>query len=126
MPLGGETADGRYRTRLDDDQWHFEKRGPGGDWLPQMAWTTDPRTLDDFRARSEFFQQDPASPFKRGPLCTVMLPDGRLTLSKWTLITTIGEERTEQALSSEIEVQAILTEWFGIDMPITTWWEREA
>ncbi len=78
VPLFDVSADRRFRTRMIDDLCHFEKALDDGAWVPQIAWTTTPRTIDDFRDRSMFFQVDPASDFKKGPLCTVMIPDGRL------------------------------------------------
>lgn len=123
VPLGATSDDGRYRTRMIDDLWHFEKSADDGGWLPQMAWTMVPRSVDDFRARDAFFQTDPDSPFRQGPLCTVVVPGGRLTISKWTMITTVGDVRTEQRLSNPVEVQAILAEWFGIDLDLDSWWD---
>jgi N-hydroxyarylamine O-acetyltransferase len=125
VPLNGESADGRFRTRPEGDLWHFEKSDGDGGWIPQMAWTTVPRTLDDFRGRDAYFQDDPDSDFRKGPLCTAMIPGGRLTLSKWTLITTVDGVRTEQNLSTSLEIQMILAEWFGIDLEIDHWWDGE-
>lgn len=125
VPIDGETEDGRYRTRTDGNLRLFEQREQL-EWRSHIAWTLIPRRIEDFEARSRFFQNNPESPFKRGPLCTVMIPDGRQTLSKWTMITTIRDERSEVELTTLNGVRSTLAEWFGIDIDFNTWWDGDA
>ena len=124
VPLDGLSADGAYRTRCDGSLWHFEKRDELGPWLPQLVWDAEARQIGHFHERCAFFQDHNDSPFKRGPLVTRLTPEGRLTLSKRTLIITAQGERTERELNTDAEIRAVLRDQFGITIDFATWWEE--
>jgi len=92
--------DGDYRILL--------RRKPGGDWTPQYRFTLQPHQLSDFAARCRFHQTSPESHFTQGRLCTLALPEGRVTLSGMRLIVTGPGGRTEELLASEASYAAAL------------------
>ena len=63
-----------------------------------------------------FHQTSPESHFTRGRVCSLLTPDGRVTLSGARLITTTGNERVERELANDDERDAALLEHFRISM----------
>jgi N-hydroxyarylamine O-acetyltransferase len=112
VPIGGATGDGRNRTRFTGGQWVGEAKGEDG-WSPVLAWDPDVWQLNDFAPRCAYFQTDPGSFFRSGALCTILVPGGRVTLAKRTLITTIDGRREERALTSADEIGDALQSIFG-------------
>jgi N-hydroxyarylamine O-acetyltransferase len=125
VPLDGVSSDGRYRTWLDGELWRYEVATPEGTWFPQIAWRPETLTLDAFRPRCRFFQTDPASVFKQGPLCTIVIPEGRLTISRWNFIETRNGIRTERRIGDLMEMEMLLATHFGITMKLDRWWAEE-
>ncbi len=72
------------------------------------------RQLDDFAATCWYQQTHPDSHFRKGPVCTRLDGDGRLTLSGRTLIRTKGPARTEEQLVSAEAVLAAYRDLFGV------------
>jgi N-hydroxyarylamine O-acetyltransferase len=111
-------ADGR-RYRLQASQssyWLVEQHGsdPGSQWEPVYRFTLQPHVLNDFTERCIFQQTSPASHFTQKRICSLALPDGRITLSDLRLIMTRAGRREERMLSSEDEYSALLAERFGV------------
>lgn len=73
-----------------------------------------PYELGDFAAMCWWQSHAPALAFTTSLVCTRLTPEGRVTLSKRTLIETIGGRRREQALGSDAEVLAAYREQFGV------------
>ncbi|HEU5344696.1 MAG TPA: arylamine N-acetyltransferase [Ktedonobacterales bacterium] len=118
-------ADGyTYRLRAPeasrDEQayWVMERRHapPDSAWEPQYRFTLRPHTLPDFELRCNYQQTSPESHFTQRRICSLALPDGRLSLSDLRLITTINGQREERLLASEQEYQATLVERFGVSL----------
>lgn len=102
-----------YRLHVEGDDWTLEQRGTEGRG-PLYRFTLRPHPLEDFLDRCAYQQTSPESFFRRKRLCTRALPDGRVTLSDLTLITTRNGIREEHALATEEEFHAMLAEQFGI------------
>lgn len=102
-----------YRFHVDGEDWTLEQRGAEG-WAPQYRFTLRSHPLDDFLDRCAYQQTSPESHFTQKRLCTLALPDGRITLSDLRLITTRHGVREERTLASEEEFRAVLAERFGI------------
>lgn len=96
--------------------WLVEQRGddPASQWQPVYRFTLQPHALTDFADRCIYQQTSPDSHFTQKRLCTLALPDGRITLSDLRLITTLDGKRDERLLSSEDEYRAVLAERFGV------------
>jgi arylamine N-acetyltransferase len=54
--------------------------------------------------------------FTQKRLCTLFLPDGRVTLSNGRLILTKNGIREERELSGEIVIQKVLRDVFSIEL----------
>jgi N-hydroxyarylamine O-acetyltransferase len=70
--------------------------------------------LTDFAERCIYQQTSPDSHFTQKRICSLALPNGRISLSDLRLITTLEGKREERALSSEDEYRAVLVERFGV------------
>lgn len=84
---------------------------------PQMSFSTSARRLEDFEEMSQFHQSSPDSHFTRKRICSLAMPDGRLSLSDLKLIVTRDQIRSEQLLTSELEFLNILRTQFGVALP---------
>jgi N-hydroxyarylamine O-acetyltransferase len=115
-------ADGRVATTdphtdlhtYSSDYWIMQQLRDDDQWEPQYRFTLRPHDLADFTDRCEYQQTDPDSHFTQKRICSLALPEGRISLSDWRLITTIAGRRTERVVESEEEYREILAEQFGI------------
>ena len=104
-----------YRLTRDDapGRWVLHTRVGDADWSPWYTFDETERALADFAERNTFFQTDPSSPFRQGPLATRSRPDGRVTVTGDRLIETVGGVRSEREITAE-EAEALLASEFGI------------
>jgi len=105
----------RYRLRFDaaEASWLMQQSGATG-WESQYRFTLQPRIMADFAARCHFQQTSPTSHFTQKRICSLALPDGRITLSDLRLITTLHGIRDECELASEDEYREVLAQQFGV------------
>ena len=108
-------VDTTYRLTRTDDRWVVHTMVGGADWAPWYTFDETPRELADFAGRNAFFQTDPSSHFRQGPMATLSRPGGRVTITGDRLIETVGGVRTERAVSPE-EADALLASEFGIEL----------
>jgi N-hydroxyarylamine O-acetyltransferase len=117
-------ADGHaYRLHMDatdasdatDTSWLVQRRGEK-DWEAQYRFTLQPRLMADFSERCHFQQTSPDSHFTQRRICSLALPDGRITLSDLRLITTLHGVRDERELASEDEYRNVLAQRFGVTL----------
>jgi len=99
-------TDGDYRALL--------RRIAGGGWTPQYRFTLQPRALTDFADRCHYHQTSPESHFTQGRICTLAMPEGRVTLSGMRLLETTPAGRKESDLTGEAEYAATLRDRFGV------------
>ena len=84
-------------------------------WMRHYVFTLQPYTHADFVDCCRYHQTSPQSMFTQKRLCTLFLPNGRVTLSQQRLIITRGGKREERELTAADESQA-LAEWFGVQI----------
>jgi len=97
------------------DGYHVMRRRPiGGEWKNQYRFTLQPYEYADFEPRCHYQQTSPESHFRKGKVCTIATPDGRITISEMRLITTEGGIRSERNIEDDAEYVALLREHFGI------------
>jgi N-hydroxyarylamine O-acetyltransferase len=94
--------------------WILQQLTDAERWDSQYRFTLRPHVLTDFSERCEYQQTDPESHFTHGRICSLALPEGRISLSDQRLITTRDGQRTERAVQSEEEYREILADQFGI------------
>ncbi len=114
----GEQAQGARAFRIEEEGGRLLllRRDAGGAWEPQYRFGLEPHAYADYAEMCRFHQTSPESHFTRGRVCSLLTPDGRVTLSGARLITTTGNERVERELANDDERDAALLEHFRISM----------
>ncbi|SNY55236.1 arylamine N-acetyltransferase family protein [Paractinoplanes atraurantiacus] len=114
-----------YPLRLGEPSGQFlVAAAPDGDLdvfrdgVPQYRLETRPRSLEDFGPTCWWQSTSPDSHFTRGPVCSRLDGDGRISISGRTLIRTKGETRTETTLDTDESLVAAYREHFGIDIDL--------
>jgi N-hydroxyarylamine O-acetyltransferase len=106
---------GRFRV-LDADygdvDLHMDDR-------PQYRLERRPREVPDFEALCWWQQTSPKSNFRQGPVCSMLTPGGRVTISGRLLIETSGDARSEARLDTDTEILDAYRRRFGIDLART-------
>jgi N-hydroxyarylamine O-acetyltransferase len=86
------------------------------DGQPQYRVERRARELAEFEPTCWWQQTWPQSHFRTGTICSVLTPDGRISLSGNMLILTSGGSRTEEQLPTDAAVLAAYQEYFGIEL----------
>lgn len=108
---------GTFRIRKNDDKWIVERKGSGGDWKPEYAFTVTPHRLEDFAPMCHYHQTSPDSHFTQNPICSLATPVGRMSLTRDKFIVTRNGNKHERTIENKGEWVAILKEKFGIVLP---------
>jgi N-hydroxyarylamine O-acetyltransferase len=113
-----EQEQGSHRFRIVNVRGVMivQRQDGNGLWKSQYQFTQTPRQLSDFADRCEYQQVSPESHFTRQRICTLPVPNGRITLSDLKLIRTTGPQRHERVLRDEDEWRAMLAEYFGVSL----------
>lgn len=112
-------AGASFRLLPEDHGIRLWRQEPDGEWERGYCFTWQPRQLAEFEAACQFHQTSPESDFTRKQLCTLMTPEGRITLSDNILITTRNRVRQEEPLPDNKAWLAALNNHFGIDLTTT-------
>jgi len=99
---------------VEDERWRVERLMPEENWKLQYDFTLTPRQLAEFAGMCDYHQTSPESPFTRKSVCSMAIPDGRITVSEMKLITTRNGVKSEQELASAEERRRVLREVFGV------------
>ncbi len=105
---------GTFRIVEKSASLAVESLQPDNSWKTEYLFTLTPRLLQDFTAMCHFHQTSPDSHFTQKRICSVAVPNGRITLADLKLITTKNGTREERMLASEDERRAVLQQCFGI------------
>jgi N-hydroxyarylamine O-acetyltransferase len=105
-----------FRLQPEGDGQRLQRRELDGPWESSYRFTWQPRVLGDFESGSLFHQTSPDSGFPRNRICTLLTPNGRVTLSERRLIETVDGVRTERELADETAFQETLRTRFGINL----------
>jgi len=108
---------GKFRLVRIEDRFQMERCEPDGGWKRQYSFGLQPRELRDYSGMCRYHQTSPDSSFTRNRICSLALPDGRITLSGMNFIVTRNGHREERMLKSEQEREALLRDQFGIIGP---------
>ncbi|GEM_PF-28910 len=107
--------DSAYRLIGSDSERVLERRRES-DWEPQFVFSPVSRRLAEFSAMCRHHQTSPESTFTRKTVCSLAMPDGRITLSNSRLIIGSGGQREEWEVRDQEEYRALLKDRFGIDL----------
>jgi N-hydroxyarylamine O-acetyltransferase len=80
----------------------------------RIRYTLPARQIEDFAHQCHTLQTSPNSHFVQKRICSLALPDGRVSLSDLRLIESRGGQRTERELSGEEEWAEVLRDRFGV------------
>ncbi len=104
-----------YRLTGSDSERIIQRRRES-DWEPIYVFSLTPRRLFEFKAMCQYHQTSPESIFARKAVCSLAMPEGRITLSSNQLIMMAGGRREEREVAGEEEHKALLKTRFGIDL----------
>lgn len=99
--------------KFDDEYLEVAKRDNGG-WQSQYIFRDIARELAEFAEMCDFQQYSPDSHFRKGKLCSIVIPNGRKTLTDKSFIVTTGDEKSETLVNSDAEFYSLLESEFGI------------
>lgn len=105
-----------YRIDAEQDHLLLLQRDGDGEWTPQYRFTLTPHDYADYEAMCRYHQTSPESHFTKARVCTLLIPQGRITLSAMRLITTQNGVREERTLADEETYQQLLRDRFGIEI----------
>jgi len=108
---------GNFRLVQLEDRFQMERYEPDGGWKRQYSFSLHPHELRDYSRMCRHHQTSSDSSFTRNRICSLALPDGRITLSEMNFIVTRNGRREERMLNSEQERSALLQDQFGIIEP---------
>lgn len=101
----------RYQLTRQSDEWTMRQLD-GGE--PEgYTFTVRPRAHEDFAERCLFYSSSPESSFVQRHVCSLALPDGRVTLTEGRLITTRSGHRTDEPVAVEARAR-VLRDVFGV------------
>ncbi|MFA7228604.1 MAG: arylamine N-acetyltransferase [Melioribacteraceae bacterium] len=86
------------------------------EWKLQYKFSTTPRRLPDFESMCEYQQVYPESVFRNRMVCTIAIPEGRISLSDSSLTITDCGTKTKTAVKNEIEFRNLLKKYFQIEL----------
>ncbi|WP_080054833.1 arylamine N-acetyltransferase family protein [Spirosoma aerolatum] len=112
-----EDRTGLYTIRsYNAAYWVIQYQNETGNWVPAYLFTTVSRQLTDFRSMCRYHQTSSASYFTQNMLCTLVTPNGRITLTDDKLKITEQGRVTEQPVDDADDFEYLLETHFGIRM----------
>jgi N-hydroxyarylamine O-acetyltransferase len=99
--------------KFDEDYFEIVKKD-GGAWKSEYIFKTSTRPLAEFAGMCDFHQTSPESHFTRGKVCSLMLENGRKTLTDKKFIETRDGAKSETAVESDDQFNEILAREFQI------------
>lgn len=106
---------GVFLIRKHTDEYFEVVKESGDEWKSEYIFKNSARDLAEFAGMCEFHQTSPESHFTRGKVCSLMLENGRKTLTDKKFIETKDGEKSETEINSEDEFNAHLAREFGIE-----------
>ncbi|HQU85700.1 MAG TPA: arylamine N-acetyltransferase [Pyrinomonadaceae bacterium] len=111
-------ANGTFLIKNHDDEYFEVVKKHGENWQSEYIFKDLARDLSEFAEMCNFHQTSPASHFTRGKLCSLMIENGRKTLTDKKFIQTKQDEKNETEIDSEDEFNEILAREFSIKKKI--------
>jgi N-hydroxyarylamine O-acetyltransferase len=88
------------------------------DGAPQYRIERRARALEEFVPTCWWQQTSPQSHFTQGTICSMLTPEGRISIAGRTLIRTTGGTRAEEQLSSDDDLLAAYRDYFGVSLQL--------
>lgn len=113
-----------YALVSADGAWDLIHKRSDGTVATQYRFAETPRQMSDFAGMCLYHQTSPESHFTQNRVCSLALPDGRVTVSGRRFIETRAGDRQERELRDQHELESALRERFGIDFKQQIDWSR--
>ncbi len=106
-----------YRVQQLQNGYAIWQRNYDGSWERHYFFDLQPhRFPEEYLSACSYHQTSPQSSFTRGSIISQATPDGRVSLEDGWLILTRNGLRTERAVTSRDQYQALLKQYFGITL----------
>lgn len=110
-----QDANGTFKVKRFDESYLEVVKKVGDAWQSEYIFKSCGRDLSEFSEMCRYHQTSPDSHFTRGKICSIMLENGRKTLTDKKYIETFNDEKSETEISSENEFDEILAREFRIE-----------
>ena len=107
-------ANGTFIIRKFDEDYFEVAKKDSDMWQSEYIFKNLHRDLREFSEMCNFHQISPESHFTRGKICSLMLENGRKTLTDKKFIETNANEKKETNVNSEDEFNEVLQHEFQI------------
>lgn len=105
---------GMFQIRRGDDGYFIVAKKEKEGWRDEYTFQPHGRDLSEFAQRSDFQQTSPDSHFRKGKLISLLLENGRKTLTDKSFIVTRSGEKTELPVTKEEDFLRYLKQEFGL------------
>ena len=106
-----------YRLEQTAEGYITWQKNYDGSWERQYFFDLQPHAFpSEYEPACSYHQTSPASSFTRGSIISKATSDGRVSLEEGRLILTKNGQRSERRLTHEEEYQALLKEYFGVEL----------
>jgi len=105
---------GEFLIKKRDEEYFEVAKKDGDEWQGEYIFKDLARDLAEFTEMCNFHQISPESHFTHGKVCSLMLENGRKTLTDKKFIETQNGEKSETEVNSEDEFNALLAREFQI------------
>ncbi len=109
-----QDASGIFLIRKFDEEYLEVAKQENGSLKSEYIFKDTARELAEFAEMCDFQQYSPDSHFRKGKLCSIMVPNGRRTLIDKSFIITVGDQKEEYSVTSDVEFYSLLESEFGI------------
>ena len=110
-----------YRLVREEASWVLQS-GRGADWLDLYVFTLEPQYLVDFEVANHYVATYPESIFVLNLLVQRPSPTARYVLRNQQFVVLDGGEPRMRMLTSDEEIDAVLAETFGLEVPHRESW----
>lgn len=105
---------GKFLIKKHTDEYFEVAKKDGDEWKSEYIFKDLARDLAEFTEMCNFHQTSPESHFTQGKVCSLMLKNGRKTLTDKKFIKTRNRAKSETEIASEDEFNALLAREFEI------------
>jgi len=84
------------------------------EWKAQYRFKLNPYEYSDFAERCKFHQTSPESHFTQNRICSLLTPNGRISVSDTRFIVSENGVRRDHPVASQSEYEQLLRSHFGI------------
>ena len=126
IPPDAANRDAEYTVKPADGAWELIRKKSDGTVAVQYRFTETSREMNEFADMCRYHQTSPESHFTQNRVCSLALPDGRVTVSGMRVIETHESVREERTLSDYAELRDTLRERFSVEFDAPVDWSRLA